>query len=143
MEKFTEANKISRLSNAVSAGTTDSNSSSVNMAGFDEATFIAQLGDIVSGAVTSAKLQGSSDDSTWSDLEGTSMTIADDDDNELVVINIVRPKHQYLRMVIDRGTQNATIDSIIAIQSQAREVPVTQPSGVTVESHIAPAAGTA
>lgn len=140
---LTEENKITRLSNAVAAGTTDVESTSIDMDGFDEATFIADLGAIVSGAVTSAKLQGSSDNSSFSDLEGTGLTIGDTDDNELVVLNIVRPQHRYLKMVIDRGTQNATVDSILCIQSQAREVPVTQPTGVNVERHVSPAAGTA
>lgn len=140
---FTELNKITRLSNAVSAGTTDIESTSIDMAGFDEATFVADLGAIVSGAATVAKLQGSDNNSSFSDLADTGLTIADTDDNELVVLNIVRPVHRYLRMVIDRGTQNATVDSIVCIQSQAREVPVTQPTGVNVERHVSPAAGTA
>ena len=50
-----------------------------------------------------------------------------------------------LRCVVDRGTQNATVDGIVALQYEANKEPVTQ-DATTVggqEFHHAPAEGTA
>lgn len=135
--------KFTRVSDAVAAGTTDVNCTSVDMSGFDAVAFVAAFGTITSSAVTSIKVQGSSDNSTFVDLEGTSVTVADDDDNQLFIAEVLRPSYRYIRLVIDRGTANAVIDSVTAIQHTPRYAPVTQPATTTVEVNVAPAAGTA
>jgi hypothetical protein len=134
---------ITRVSNAVAAGTTDVECTSVDMAGFDAVGFIVCFGTITGTAVTSVKIQGSSDNSTFVDLEATSITVADDDDNQVFVPETVRAPYRYIRAVIDRGTANAVIDSVVAVQHQARFMPVTQPSTTTGELNVAPIAGTA
>lgn len=143
MDTFSKDIKHTRVSNAVAAGTTDVESTSVDMADFDSVAFTVAFGAIVSGAVTSVKLQGSANNSTWVDLEGTSITVADTDDNDLVISDQIRPNYRYVRCVVDRGTQNATIDVIIAHQYAARFLPVTQPATTLVETHVASVAGTA
>lgn len=134
---------LTRVSNAVAAGTTDVECTSVDMAGFDAVAFFVSLGTLTSTAVTSVKVQGSSDNSTFTDLESTAITVADDDDNQIFVAEVVRPPYRYVRCVIDRGTANAVIDSVVAVQHQARFMPVTQPATTTVELNVAPIAGTA
>lgn len=129
------------------AAATAITSSAIDTLGFSECTFIVPLGTIVSGAVTSLKLQqsgdsgGSPDD--FSDILGSSQTIADTDDDKLVYSTIVRPQKRYLKCVVSRGTQNATIGGIIAILSGARTRPVTQGSNVSGEQFLSPAEGTA
>ena len=129
------------------AAATTITSSSVDTAGFRECTFIVPLGTIVTNAVTSLKVQqsddtgGSPDDFT--DLLGSSQTIADDDDDKLKYVTVVNPKKRYLKCVVTRGTQNATIGGIIAILSGARLKPVTQGTGVAGEQFINVAEGTA
>lgn len=140
---LSKAAVFTRVSNAVAAGTSDVESSSVDMKGFQSAAFIVSLGAITTAAVTSAKLQGSSDNSSFSDLEGTGVTIADDDDNQIFVLDIDNPRHRYIKCVVDRGIQNAVVDSIVAAQYKAQIEPVTQPATTTVEYNHAPAAGTA
>lgn len=137
--------KISQCSTvtAGAAGTTDINATSVDMANFEEVTFIVPFGAIVSGAVTSIKAQGSSDNSSFSDLEGSAQTIADTDDDKTFYVTINKPVHRYVRLVVDRGTQNATVGGIVAVQCMPRTVPVTHGTNVSGESHVSPAAGTA
>jgi len=135
--------KITRVSNAVAAGTSDVNCTSVDMSGFDAVAFIASIGTITATAVTSIKIQGSSDNSTFVDLESTSITIAEGDSNEIFIPEVLRPSYRYIRAVIDRGTANCVIDGVVAIQHTPRYSPVTQPSGTNVEVNVAPAAGTA
>lgn len=137
--------KISQCSTvtAGAAGTTDINATSVDMANFEEVTFIVPFGAIVSGAVTSIKAQGSSDNSSFSDLEGSAQTIADTDDDKTFYVTINKPVHRYVRLVVDRGTQNATVGGIVAVQCMPRTMPVTHGTNVSGESHVSPAAGTA
>ena len=144
---FSRAVKSTRVSNAVSAGTTDVESSSVDMKGFDAVAFEVAFGTITTGAVTSCKLQGSHDNSSWTgvngDLVGTGVTVADDDDNQIFVLDLDRSIFRYVRCVVDRGTQNAVVDSIVAHQYKADKQPVSQPNTTTVEYNHAPALGTA
>jgi len=145
---FARANKVSRVMNAVAAGTTDQTSSAVDMAGFEDCTFIAAFGALTATQVTQMKAQQSSDDGVadaYSDLEGTlTGPLADGDGNKLMVLEVYNPAKRYLKLVIDRGTANAVIDGVVAIQSQARVLPVTQPSTVAfTEVHRSPAEGTA
>jgi hypothetical protein len=94
------------------------------------------------------KAQQSSDNGVadgWSDLEGTAVAVADDDDNQIVGLDIYKPLKRYVRCVVDRGTQNAVVDGVIAIQYGARALPTTQDATTVgaVELHVSPDEGTA
>lgn len=148
---LTKATKTIRLrpdgsGYTVAAGTTDVNSDVVDMAGFDAVRFITGYGAITSGAVTSQKVQqgAASNLSDAADLLGTGVTVADTDDNKLVISDIIRPAERYLRVAFDRGTQNAVIDFLIAELYRAGSQPVTQDASVaTAETHASPIEGTA
>jgi hypothetical protein len=59
-------------------------------------------------------------------------------------VDVYRPVEQYLKLVVDRATQNATVSSIIAIKYNAGSRPTTQGAGVTGgETFNWPAEGTA
>lgn len=137
--------KVTRVMNAVAAGQTAQNSSSVDRLGFETVVFVATFGAITAGAATSVKVQTSSDDSSFNDLLGSSVTVADDDDNKAVWVEIVRPRERYLRMTISRATQDSVIDGIIAIQGLPKVRPTTHDSTTVLggESHVSPAEGTA
>ena len=143
--QFATDHKISQCSTttAGAAGTSAIDATSVDMANFEQVTFIVPVGTIVSGAVTSIKAQGSSDNSSFSDLVGTSQTIADTDDDKTFYVNVVKPTYRYVRLVVSRATQNATIGGVIGIQSNPRSLPVSHGTSVSGESHVSPAAGTA
>lgn len=147
MKSISKNIQFQRVMNAVAAGTTDQNSTAVDMANFDRAAFVVAFGAITSGAVTSCKLQqgDASDGSDADDLAGTAISVADDDDNQIVILECERPQKRYVRCVVDRGTQNAVIDGIVAMKSGARVLPVTHDSATVVgsELNVSPAEGTA
>lgn len=119
-------------------------SAAVDTKGYSGVRFLVVVGPVVSGAVTSFKLQQSDDDGAsdgYSDLLGTSQTIADDADNTHFYSDVYRPGKRYMKIVITRGTQNATIGGVIAELYDADTLPVTQTA--TGETFIAPAEGTA
>ena len=145
---FQEAEKVIRVSNAVAAGTTDVNCTGVDCANYESVEFIALFGTLTATQVTTLKAQQSSDNGSsdaWSDLTGTQTSaLADDDDNDMGRLEVVKPRKQYVRCVVERGTENAVIDGVIAILRGPRTKPITQDATVVVnESHVSPAEGTA
>ena len=148
MPDLNQATKIKRVMNAVAAGTTDQNGSSVDMANWEGVMFVATLGTLTAGQVTRMKAQQSSDDGAgdaFADLLGTQTpAMADADDDKVIVLDIYRPRERYVRPVLERGTANAVIDGIIAIQYGPRKKPTTHDTTVQAsESHASPAEGTA
>lgn len=139
--------RIQRCMSAVAAGTTTQNGDAVDMANAETVLFIAAFGSITAGAVTGLKAQQSSDNGStddFTDLEGTLVTIADDQDNKVLALEVVRPAKKYVRPVVVRGTQNAVIDGVIAIVGNVRVMPVEQGSTVAdSKSVVSPAEGTA
>lgn len=119
MLPITKNCKVISVSNAVAAGTSDSNSTAVDMAGFNSVAFAVCLGAIVSGGVQSVKVQQSDDNSTFADLAASEYDVADTDDNGVVLVEVVRPAKRYVRVVTKRATQNTTIDRVLAILSNA------------------------
>lgn len=137
-----------RVMNGVAAGTSVQTSSVIDMAGYDGVKINTAFGAITTGAVTSVKLQQSSDDGAadaYSDLEGSSVTVADDDDNQVVIHDLYRPQKRYVKVVVTRGTQNAVIDGITAMRYGARKHPTTDDSATIVSRKLlaSPDEGTA
>lgn len=129
-----------------SAGTSDLTSEAVDTQGFHGVRFIVGFGAITSGAVTSVKVrQGAlSNMSDGADLAGSAQTVADDADNKMFITGIHRPTDRYVDFVVDRGTQNAVVDFLIAELYGAGDVPVSQHATVGgSEVHNSPAEGTA
>lgn len=141
--------KITRHSVAVAAGSTAiTPSGAIDMANFEGVMFMASFGAITAGAVTSIKIQQSDDDGAsdaYSDLEGTSITVADDADDKVFYVDVFKPEKRYVKMIVSRATQNAVLDSILAMQYGPRKLPTIHDS-TTVgggEFHASPAEGTA
>lgn len=144
---LSKAIKITRVMNAVAAGTGDTQTGThVDMQGFDGVVFIAQFGTLTASAVTKlhAEQGAASDDSDMADLAGTEMSIADTKDNGCLVLDVYRPTERYVRPLITRATANTVIDSVIAIQYGARALPTTNDVGTVAgtELHVSPGEGT-
>lgn len=131
---------------AGAAGTTDIEGTTLDMSGFEGVLMIVTFGAITAGAVTAITAQQDTDSAmgTATNLAGTGQTVADDDDGQVFVIDLFKPRERYVRLHVDRATQNAVVASAEYIQYGARKAPVTSASTtVNVESHVAPAEGTA
>lgn len=144
---LTKQGRFTRVIDRTAAGTSDVESSIIDTKGFKSITFIVGFGTIVADAATSVKIQTGHDDalSDAADLEGTSISIADDDDNGIVAIEVVEPQERYVRVVVDRGIQNAEVDFGLAIQTGPDFVPVTHDSSTVIDAelHASPYEGTA
>jgi len=130
---------------AGAAGTSAINGATLDMSGFEGVLMVVTFGAIVSGAVTSIKAQqgSASNMSDAADLAGTGQTIADTDDEKVFYIDLYRPEKRYVRLVVSRGTQNATVASAEYIQYGAHNRPTSHASGVSGETQVSPSEGTA
>lgn len=130
--------KITRLANDAAAGTSDITSSVLDMAGFDSVIFLALLGDVTAGDVLTLTAKQNTANSTSSPAPtaitgaviGPITAGATDNDNGIFALEIMRPAQRYVFVVLNRTTQNAVVDGIIAIQFNAKSLPVTQDSSV-------------
>lgn len=117
-----------RVMNAVAAGTSVQNSSGVDMSDADVVTFFAAFGVISASAVTNIKAQQSDDDGSsddYTDIEGSlSVTMTPTtDNNKVLALEVIRPKKKWVRLVVNRATGNAVIDSVLALKSRLRVSP--------------------
>lgn len=124
-----------RASNAVAAGTTDV-TVTIDRTGFDGIGFSVLFGAITSTAVTSCKLGvgSASDGSDAVDVSGVSATVADDDDNQIALLELagIPDDKKYVTLTVDRGTANAVIDGVLVHLFNPRTLPVTQDTSSTV-----------
>lgn len=116
---------------ALSAGTTDVNSSAVDALGFEHIAFLCVFGDNNDTATFVGGIEGSADGSTgWTDITGATSSYtagASDTDNEMLGIGCrVNPSYRYYRFTSDRGTANTAIAALIAVLSHPDKTPVTQ-----------------
>lgn len=132
---------------AGAAGTTDIEGTIFDMSGYDGVLAIVRMGVITGSAVTSAKWQQNTANSSsgMADLEGSGITIADDDDDQLFVLDLYRPQERYVRLYVDRATQNAVVSSAVYVGYNVRKLPIANSVTdlVTYELNISPAEGTA
>ncbi len=119
------------------AGQTAINGAAVDMTDFENVLVVVTFGTIAAGAVTSVKVQRDTASSmaTAADIEGSGQTVADDDDGKTFYADITRPGERYVRVVVGRATQNATVRSAFYVLYGARKMPTTQGALILGETH--------
>lgn len=129
MQNLLKECKISRVSNAAAAGTTEVLSSVLDMTGYDGVIFIALLGDVTINSVLTLTAKGNTASSTSSPAPVTQKATdaytatATDADNKLLAVDVVKPQTRYIFASLTRAAANAVVDGIIAIQYQSRSKP--------------------
>lgn len=130
--------KVTRVANAASAATTDVNGSILDMQGFDGVMFIALTGDVTDTSALALKCEQNTANSTsgMAELTGSASFTAGAStaDNKALVLDVFKPRERYVRAVLERGTANAVVDGIIAIQYGSMSRPTTQDSSVIVSA---------
>lgn len=119
----------------------------LDMSGWEGVLMVVKFAAIAGGAVTSIKAQQDTAVGMGgaADLLGTGITVADNDDDQIFIIDLVKPEERYVRLVIDKDAANNTAESAIYIQYGARVEPttLTLADEVTYERHVSPIEGTA
>jgi hypothetical protein len=125
--------KITRVLPSVTAGTTDQNTTGLDMTGYQGVVFVASFGTLTANQVT--QIYGQHADAmnatnvltTPANIAGSLVgPLADNASNKCLVLDINRPQKKCVGLTIDRGTANAVIDGVIAIQYRSDYRPTTQ-----------------
>lgn len=141
--------KTIRVEAPAAAATSTLTTEWVDTQGFEGIRFILGLGTLTTSAspdsIIKAQQSQASNGASAADLEGTSITIDEDaDDNTLVIVDIWHPQERYVAVIIDPGSANVVFDLGIAELYGAAQEPVTQDATVShLEKHNSPAEGTA
>lgn len=125
---FTELGKnveIDLVQDGLSAGQTDPDSSSVDMAGFESVMFIGIIGDQTATGTAVLAAEGSTDDSTFVAITNGSVTGPANSDDSLLIIDVVRPKDRFIRVAMTLATDDTTWGGTIAIRYNGRKPPFT------------------
>lgn len=127
------------------AATTDINGTIVDTAGYDGVLALVTFGVITANAVTSVKWQQDTAVAMGgaADLLQSGVAVLDTDDNKTFYIDLGKPRERYVRIVVDRGTQNAVVSSATYLLYRARRFPVTHGTNVSGEQWTYPAEGNA
>jgi hypothetical protein len=129
---------------AGAAGTTLITGATLDTAGYRGTFIMVNFGAIVGTAVTSIKLQqgAAANMSDAADLLGSGQTVADTASGTTFCIDVRRTGKRYIRVMVSRGTANATVANAFYLQYEGRRFPVTQPSGINIVSFSSPIEGT-
>lgn len=129
------------------AGTTTLTTEGVDTRGYQGVLLRVGFGTITAGAATSIKAAQSTDDAStdaYSDILGSSQTVADDDDNQVFEIEIWKPGKRWVELIVLRATQNAVVDFMEAWLYGPHHAEPTQTAIIGgTERHVTPAEGTA
>jgi hypothetical protein len=119
----------------------------LDMSGFEGVLMVVKFAVIAAGAATTIKAQQDTavGFGAPADLLGTSITVADDDDDQIFIIDLYKPLEQFVRLYIDKDAANATAEMAWYVQYGAHAKPVVQTvtNEVTYELHVSPIEGTA
>lgn len=132
--------KLTKVKDHSTAATSAVDSDSVDMAGWEGVLFVTSFG--TANADNTVNLAQSSDDSSFTDLEGTKVSSGSSDED--VWLDVYMPAERYVRLEAVR-TASSTLESIWAIQYGPSKLPVDNTTSGTIigEAHVSPAEGTA
>ena len=137
--------KILTVENSVTAGQATTVGEVVDTAGFGAALFLYKLGTVVNGAAVTLKIYSdtASAFSSATELSGASAAIAttSSDSEQVLSIDLIRPRERYLRPTIVTATQDVEIDWAVCILYNPTVIPTDQPATIEVETLVVSPAG--
>ncbi len=147
-QSFRNSTHVVRVKGAVAAGTTNvTDATGVDCSGYERATFFVAWGVITASGVQSIEVHQSSDDGgsdSYTAVIGSKVTVADDDDAKITMVEIYRPVEKWLKVVINRATQNSVVELAWCILSDPSVSAAALSSTVSgYEEHASPIEGTA
>lgn len=115
----------------LAAGTTDVNSVSVDILGMGALSiaFLIIFGTNVDTGTCACKVQGSDDNTNWTDVTGATKTLTDAaaaSSNQAIGIEVREPQYRYYRVAFDRGTANTALNGLYAFVESVRLQPTAQ-----------------
>lgn len=143
-QNFLAGCKVTKVADHTTAGTTDVETSILDMAGFEWIVFITSFGTAAADNLIKVQQDDANASGGMADLLGTGLVTGASPSNEDVKAEVYRPTKRYVRAIAVVDT-SSTVESIWAIQGGARILPVTNSTSGTdvAETTVSPAEGTA
>jgi len=141
----TENLRFDYVEAAATAGTSDLTSDILDMEGYDGVVFVAITGDVTSGSVLRLRPWQNTANSTSSptpvQLSCTAgfTAGATDADHKLLAVDVLRPSMRYVYAVLERDTENAVVNGILAIRYRARSAAVSTTGILALAQALTPA----
>lgn len=140
MERFVDVILMARHSNAVAAGSTViTPSAGIDCESNNGCLFVVCWGAIVAAGVQSVEVHASNDDGVgdaYAIVTGSNIAVADTADNKITYVDVRRPPKRYMKCIVNRATQDSTVDAILAFCYDPRRRAVTQPATVSGGSKV-------
>jgi len=118
-----------------------------DMQGFEGVMMVVKFAAVAAAGVFSIKVQQDTavGMGAAADLAGTAIAVANDDDEQIFILDIYQPKERYVRVVVVKDATNVSAEMAFYIGYGARTLPVVQTlvDKVTYELHVSPVEGTA
>lgn len=124
---------FTKVSNGATAGQTEVDSSILDMSGYQGVIFIVDLATVVDASVLTLTVQQNTANSTsgMAAITGASCTFtASGSSNTIMFVDVYEPLQRYLRAAFTRTAQNATVNTIVALQYKSMKKPTVQGSTV-------------
>ncbi|KPK71860.1 MAG: hypothetical protein AMJ84_05445 [Acidithiobacillales bacterium SM23_46] len=120
------------------------NGAVLDMAGWDGVIGVVKHAAIATGAAGDIHWEQGEDSNLndAADLAGTKIAVADDDDDQVFVSELYKPRERYVRLVVTKDASHNQAESAIYIQYRGRKQPVSKAGADEYELHISPAEGT-
>lgn len=138
--------KITTCLDYTNLSTTPREGATVDMLGYDGIMAIMTCAAIAGSSVGDIHFETATDSgfSGGTDLKGTALVTADNDDNQIFVIEVYKPLERWIRAVVTKDASNTIAESVIYIQYKGIKRPEvnTVTDLVTYELTISPARGT-
>lgn len=133
--------KVEKIFDEVADGTSASNGTEVDMAGFEGVIFVVVYGTSATDNGIHVEQDTVTGMGSAADLAGTQVFL--DGTETVSICQVHKPRERFLRAVADRGT-STTIPAGVAIKYGARTCPVDNDADTdnSAETHISPAEGT-
>lgn len=130
------------VDNATAGGTSEVDSTGVDMTGYDGVVIIAVIGTPAANNYLKGQEDSAVGFGTVQDLAG-SKTSSLASGTKALILDLQHPAKQFVRGAVIRGT-STTVDAIITIRYKGRSLPVIQAVASIVQSQLnSPAEGTA
>lgn len=144
MQNLMSGVKLTKVADHTTAGTTDVESSIIDMKGYEGVVFFTSLGTAAADNLIKVQQDDANGAGGMADLTGTGVTSGASPSNEDLWVEVYRPTKRYVRAVVVIDT-SSTCESVYALQYGARQFPVDNTTSGTIEGeiHAEPAEGTA
>ena len=120
----------------------DSNTSILDMSGYDGVIFIAPVTDSAATGIASLNVQGSdaNSDTAMATLTGATATdtcVTNDDlNNQLLIVDVYRPLNRYIQGNVTSSVANIAYGTVIAIRYKGRKYPISDDATVLASTQV-------